>query len=402
MRRIKIMPAVKNEKNKITCSLCEKEPCQECCYGFKEDDILLYAPNNYRLNCQHNVTVKKTKLTRILKNAEESVNDFLESKKNSAVVWCTSNAFDYSILGSGIAGLLSAGRNVLFVTAESFTYEARQKLNDNFEGAIIDITDGFEPDYSKLDIAICSYNSFPCYHKAFDIVVMDLRYLFLDIPAQNIYYRSYKTMKEKGKILYLTSNLNNLKNKFAVGRPEIIPIPLTPSLKPVPEPRIVTSRFLGSNEWFLPPMVTEMIHWSINSGNGVIIFVPDENLMLRLYNYLADSEELNFCQIGISSVNDKAQLLSLRRGDINILISSDIRDTLQSINNINVVVLYGGDKAYHIDALINMSSMAAWHTGHSQGEVVFVANQEDESMSLAKNAIRSINKVAWEKGYLSR
>jgi hypothetical protein len=105
MRRIKIMPAVKKEKNKISCSLCEKEPCQECCYGFKEDDILLYAANNYRLNCQHNVTVKKTKLTRILKNAEESVNEFLESKKNSAVVWCTSNAFDYSILGSGIADL---------------------------------------------------------------------------------------------------------------------------------------------------------------------------------------------------------------------------------------------------------------------------------------------------------
>jgi hypothetical protein len=49
-----------------------------------------------------------------------------------------------------------------------------------------------------------------------------------------------------------------------------------------------------------------------------------------------------------------------------------------------------------------MSSMAIWHTGHSQGEVVFVANQEDERMALAKGAIRNINKVAWEKGYLSR
>jgi late competence protein required for DNA uptake (superfamily II DNA/RNA helicase) len=401
-RRIKLMPAVKRKGNKNFCTACNKEVCSDCCMGFNEEDILLYAADNYNLNKSKNIHVSKEKVTEVIKIARDGFYNFIKSKRSNGILWCAPNSFEYDSVFYGIAEVVKKGGRVLYAASTFITNEALAAMTEALEGAKVDIIYGSEPDYKKNDVCICSYSEFPCFYKAFDLVILDQRFAFLEKPIQNLVYIYQKAVKEKGKFLNITCYPGSDKRSFFRSSPEIISIPVTYRKNPIPEPRIITSRFLKGAEAFFPQIVMDVIKWSMEENARIIIFVPSEGEVHKVYYYLTNIEGIDRDMIDVSYKKDKAPLLRFKRGELQILISMDIKDSTHIIEDLNIIVMNSDDIVYRVDTLINIAAMASRGTDKKLREVMFVATQENERLSLAKTTIRNINRISWEMGYIKR
>lgn len=401
-RRIKIVPARKSIGNRRVCTICNKESCTDCCMGFNEDDILLYAADNYNLHMTRNVSVKIGKVTEAIKNAGNGVYNFIKSKRSNGVLWCAPNSFEYDSIADGVAEVVRKGGRVLFATSTFSANEALAAMTESLQGVKISIIYGFEPGYKNNDVCICPYSKFPCFYKAFDLVILDQRYVYLERPAQNLVYIYQRAVKEKGKFLNITCYLEKDKKSLFRSTPEIIPIPITYKKNPIPEPRIITSRFLKGADAFFPQIVIDVIRWSMEEDTKLIIFVPDEGEVHKVYYYLINIEGIDRDLIDLSYEKDKSSLLRFKRGEVKILISMDLRDSTHIIEDLNVIVMNSDNEVYGVDTLINIAAMASMGTEKKLREVMFVATQENERLSLAKSTIRNINRLSWEMGYLKR
>lgn len=271
-----------------------------------------------------------------------------------------------------------------------------------FEGGRIDITNGFFPSFRGLDVTICSYSEYPCFYKAFDLVIYDERHSFIERPNSAMLPLAKRAAKERGKFVNITCSPDRERRNLFKAPPEMIEVPVSFTKSPIPEPRIITSRFLEGPEAFIPPMAMDVLKWAMHEDMRTIIFVPDEGKMRDIYDYLTSLEGIERDLIDLSTDRNKTSLMSFKRGECRIIISHDFRDSLHLMEDINVIVMYSHNEIYGVDTLVNMAAMATMHGRKSLAEVVFVALGESEAMSLAKSIIRGVNKIAWEKGYIKR
>ncbi|WDC84878.1 hypothetical protein PL321_04550 [Caloramator sp. mosi_1] len=82
-RRIKYTKAVKKNKNKDVCFLCEKEKCDICNFEHIEDDILLYAADNYNNLKPPHIEPLINRNSQATVNTMKEVTEFIKSKKKN-------------------------------------------------------------------------------------------------------------------------------------------------------------------------------------------------------------------------------------------------------------------------------------------------------------------------------
>ncbi|SKA75524.1 Superfamily II DNA/RNA helicase required for DNA uptake (late competence protein) [Caloramator quimbayensis] len=399
-RRIKMIPAVRTIKYVKNCSFCQKEPCKSCRFGFLEDDILLYAADNYNLKSIKKAVYKKINLTKPLKDFSDEFSAFIKSKKDYAILHCAPNSFEYEGIAAGAAEVIKSGGRILY-TASPFEIQRAAKA---FESSIRDINIGFSGsiNYRLLDedLVVDSINNNTPFYKSFDVVIFDRRFSFIDENIEDAEKMCKRAVKERGKFVIITSFVS--KDKYGFSSPIIISLPVLKTKNPIPEPRIVLSRFIKGEEFYLPPLAVDIINLSLREDTGIILFVPDENTLDKVYNYLLFYERYEDTLIDISTKRYKEAILKLKRKEIKILISSDFKDVINLSSDVNVIVINSDDKVYDCETLINMCAAASSSTDKKTGEVIFVASNETERMSLAKSQIRNMNKLSWERGYLKR
>lgn len=398
MRRIRL--ASKSGELKNSNPVCGFEESLLTSISDDRESIYLYEADNYSISKIAHGKIKQSKLSEISKKAELEFLNFIKSRKNNGILWCISNSFEYDLLFRGMMEVINRGGRILFITSRLSAFEAKETFKRSFEDIDIEITDGFIPNYRNLDISVCSYDEYLCFYKAFDLVIIDGRYSFIDGLDQKMYEVFHRTVKEKGKFLNITCCPERGKRGFLKETSYVIPLPVSHMKNPIPEPRIITSRYLKEESVFLPSMVIEVIRWSIKEGSRIILFVPDRDTLQKIYQYLINVEELDRDIINISTDEEKNSLFMFKRGEVKILISMDVRDAIQIIEDVNVIVMNSDEKIYRVDTLVNIASMAAYHTDNKIKEVIFVASTENENISLAKSIIRDINKTAWEMGYI--
>lgn len=396
-RRIKISSFLKDSYEDV-CSMCNKKLCSKCCFGFESKDVLIYAADNYNVK-----EPKKVEVVNInnISDSEKKIASFLKTRKQFLVLFCTPNSYDFSVFAHSVSDVVGGGGRVLYITSTMRLMEAKEAFTSNIKGINACITDGFKPSYRNYDITICSYENYPCFHKAFDIVILDYIYAFADNPAAGMLPVSQKAVKEGGKFIYITTIKEKWKSSVLKGQAEAIPLLRQGSGKPVVEPRIVISRFLNDEEPFIPPMVIDIIRWSLSSSIKVVIFVPDETGIKKVYYYLTRNENMDGENIDVSIDSDRNSFIKFRKGEVNIYITMNIKDALIPMGDVNVIVMYSDNMVFNAGTLVGIASIADKNSKNALNsrEVVFVGFEESEAMSLAKTSIRAINKAGWDMGY---
>lgn len=400
-RRIKYIQATREINNKNICFMCDKEKCDVCNFEHQEDDILLYAADNYNnLQIPH-IEIEVNRSSQATVNTTKEVLDFVKSKKEKGMLLVSPKAFSIDVLVEGIYEILKHGGRVLYITSPKLTNEIKNELIKRIIGAKIEIVLGRKAKLSNCEITITSYADYPCFYKSYDLVILDKRASILEQEnyqdTNDDVFR--KAKKERGKFLKINVALyDNDKKDYK----DIILMPVDGVKKPIPEPMYITSRYLDGYEIFIPQMAMDFIHFTINKKNNIMIFIPDENYMHKIYYILTNDMGIAKETIDISSTKDKDGLFKFMKGESRILISSDISDAYLSYENTNTLVMLSDSSVYKPEILVYMCQIASNFQGKKIGEVYLVSCQESKNMQIAKSTIRVLNKAAWDRGYFKK
>lgn len=397
-RRIRMIPSVRRKKGKRICSFCEKEICNECCLGFDEDDVLLYAADNYSIGVPRAALYKPMKLNEVLTAARNEVNHFYQSaKKHIATIWCVPDAFDLAVMADMISHTIEDGGKILYITSDCDLTQTEERISELFFDLRTLIIDSDGLSIKNADFVVCSYNKYVCFHKAFDLVIYDSRNFYKQKPLPNMMDISLRAVKEKGKLVNITYIPEYGAGNRIYNEQELIPIPVTASNSPTSEPLIVISRTFREQ---IPEIAIDLVRWSIKDGLKTLIFVPYEELGKNVHSNLTLLGNIDSNEIGFSSIKDKSSILRLKKKELSVVITDDVEDVDSQMGDINVIVINADHSGYNRNILFRMASMAEHHSRKKFGQVMFVVERENEEVSAVKDRIRGMNKVAWERGYI--
>ncbi|SEF39454.1 Superfamily II DNA/RNA helicase required for DNA uptake (late competence protein) [Caloramator fervidus] len=382
-RRIQITP-VFDDKN--YCYFCKKYSCKECQFDFNQDDLLIYAADNYNFSFKRGYNYKKIKLDKIKEDVARDIFNFIKSKKNNAILFCAPHSFSIDILYSSMMEILKNGGKILYITSFHDVYKSLEVLKDLFpENKICVINDKFE-DFRDYDIVISYKSRFIRFYKSFDFVILnDLYKVFNKEKPINIVAK--KACKDKAKFLIVTVNPEGYKDLNC----DLMYLPYVYGSYLIPEPRVEVERIV--EEPFLTSLALDMIRWSIQDGAKTVIFVDKAYIRSIKNQIIKNGIKRNY-------IEDSSDFLTFLKSDKSIYITDNFKISQNIFENINVIVLNANSDVYNEEVLIYISAFSALHKDKKLGEVLFISSYETEGISLARKLIRNLNKVAWERGYV--
>lgn len=396
-KKIKINPLYCKKSKSKSCNICDKK-CEDCFLGYSSNEILIYKNNYLPTKSNLNIKYNEENVSENIKMYVNNISDFLVSRKENLVIvsppMLKKEMFSYKI----VFDTLKRSGKVLYVTCEKDLCSIKNRFENVIEGAKIHVFNENKI-LEEHDMIICSCTNIPAFKDDFSICILDDRLAFLQRPYKNIFYVCKRALKTDGKFINITTVPLEYKDEFVKGSSEEIRIPPFNIWNPIPEPKFILSRYIGERTVYLPDISLDMLRWSLEEDSKAIIFTPSSRISVYLRNYLSKIEDIKG-SIGVSSERSREDYFDFVNGKKNILISSNYLDALDSIYNINVIVMYSDLEVYTEDALLYMCSMANNHTKKSFREILFISNTESESMLKSKSIVRSINKVAWEDGYI--
>lgn len=389
-RRISILPAFKEEGGKLYCNFCRRRLCEGCQFNFKESDLLIYAADNYNFSIKKSLEYKVPKLKEIMEEVALDLLYFIKSKKNNGLIFSAPHSFNLEILFPSFLEVLKNGGKILYITSFNEAYEALENLKSTFYNKKISIIhDKFE-DFRNNDIVISYKSNYIPFYKAFDLVILNDVYKVFN-KEKILHFAAKKACKDRGKFIVACIN----PEKYKGLNFEVMFLPYIYGNHLIPEPRIEISKALREG-YYLSNLALDTLRWSLKDESKTVVFIPKITQISAVLDYLT-LESINKDQIEYAS-----DFLTFLKGAKKIYLTSDYSIAKNFSENINVIVLNAHDECYDEEILIYLSALASLGKNKKVGEVLLVAENETERISLAKKCIRSLNKAAWEKGYVKQ
>lgn len=175
-------------------------------------------------------------------------------------------------------------------------------------------------------------------------------------------------------------------------------IPVRDNLIPIKEPRFVVTKI--DLNYDIPFVIYDYLNWSIEMGRKVVIYLPSEENVKAIYDYLYNfKDELSGnIMYFLKSSKDKKSVYNFAKTKKSIMVTDDYDETYLDMRNIDVIVYFADSMEFDQDKLLYLSGKVGRGESPMNGEVIFLANSESESMEEAKNMARNFNKEAWERG----
>ncbi|MEF9935452.1 MAG: hypothetical protein RSA01_05365 [Clostridium sp.] len=396
-KKIKINPIYGKRGKTEYCDICD-ESCEDCFLGFSSSDIVIYKVEGRGDAESTSIHYKKARICDDFIEYIDKVSEFYNSRRDNLVVLCSPMYKDIGFAYGAIYNCLKSSGRVLYITSPLCVDTVKGCLDKVLDGAGVVLFDGVTS-FSDANVLVCCYTNMPAFKDDFELVVLDDRVSVVNRPYKNIFSICNRALKPKGKFINISIVPLKYKENLLKGSSEEIPIPPMNIKNPIPEPKFIISRYIDERTVYLPDISLDLVKWSLREGSKVIIFTPSNRISIQLKNYLTKVEGVS-TSVGISSDKSREDYFEFINSNKDILISSNYLDCLESVYNINVIVMYSDSDKYSDDVLVYMCNMANNHTMNTFREALFIANSEEENMNRAKSIIRSINKVAWENGYI--
>ncbi|GAA0728168.1 hypothetical protein GCM10008905_26690 [Clostridium malenominatum] len=300
------------------------------------------------------------------------------------------------VLTKAIANFLSLNKKVLYITNEKeesidlFRNLKRRAIPRNYgylRNAAIEI---------NKNLIVCNCENALRLRNKYDLVIYDdirslpiyNKYEIIDIMA--------KCSSDNGKLIsYSIEGIFNKKRE--------INLPVMESALPLVEPRVITTKIDLNTD--IPYTIYEYLKWWLKLEKRVVIYVPDEESVTNVCNYIS-----KYCK-GLAnniisyykSERDEKPLLTFNKYNKGILVTNDLKEKLRGVyrgREVNEMIFFANNSLFDYRKLAYLCGEEAINNMKSK-EIIFVANEETEHMDRAKNIIRNFNKEAWEMGLLN-
>lgn len=228
-------------------------------------------------------------------------------------------------------------------------------------------------------------------NRNFDLIIYDN---VRSCPQHND--REILFLMQKFKTSYNKQICYSIRGIFKNARE--LDIPVRDNLVPIKEPRFIVTKIDLNND--IPIVIYDYLKWSIEMERKVIIYVPADEKVKMIYDYLCSikdklSNNIMYC---LKSSKDKKVLYNFAKTKKSILVTDDYDEAYLDMKNIDIIVYFADSIEFDQDKLLYLSGKVGRGESPLNGEVIFLANSETESMEAAKNMARNFNKEAWERG----
>lgn len=315
--------------------------------------------------------------------------------KQSKILTIITNPYNSTLIFIDlIERILKENKKILYIWGgnepNKDIVEILKERNLNFTYSYIEEKEG------KEDLTFLNFTSTSKIKKNYDLCIFDDISIYSKISKEDL----RKCVED----LYLYGNrmiIFSIEKVVNMGK-SIFLSDLKRS-KPFVEPRIITTRVKLDED--IPYTLYDYLMWFKSNNRKVIIFVPTEEKINKLYNYY--KEELKIKDVRIikflkgDNLKEIELIYKLKNKSV-FVITNNIRSYAKETNDIDIVALFSDDIFYSYKRIIYFCSDVGKNVKDDKmGEVILVAKEISKDMDLAKDMTRGYNKEIWEKGLLN-
>ena len=168
------------------------------------------------------------------------------------------------------------------------------------------------------------------------------------------------------------------------------------------EPRIITTRVKLDED--IPYILYDYLIWFKNNKRKVIIYVPTEEKVHKLYNYYTKEikiKDVNVIKLLKGESTREIDTIYISKNKSTFIITNFIREYSLQTEGIDIVALFADEVFYNYKKILYFCADVGKNTKDKTiGEMLLVAKDISEDMDLAKGITRRYNKKIWENGLL--
>lgn len=330
-----------------------------------------------RKNKRHSPTIEDSIIKQISKGVEKL--NIISPLNNSEFIF--QRVFDYA---------LKKDKNILYILSSE---EGIDKLKSDIGKDNLNYLGDINSKKGKGKINLCTYNMALYLNETYDLVIYDEvnsrphNNQTVIIKVMEKLCNSYGTM-----IAYSFEKIFEKENVLFTFGKEIN--------SPIVEPRIIQTRVNLEEELSLN--VYEYLVWSIKMNKKVIIYVPCEEKVDKVYDYLEVIKDRLIENIykKKNSEDSRKQISKFIVSAIGIIVTNDFNETFEGVHSTNIMLFFADDRTLTYKDLVYISSKINRFSQNQREEILFVCNEETENMNKCKDALRELNKEAWSQGVL--
>lgn len=313
-------------------------------------------------------------------------------KRQSKLLTIVTNPYNTPLIFLNIIeDTLLAGKKILYVhNCDKYNKEIINGLKKNNS---IRYSDNYKD--SESDIDFIDFKSVKDVRGAYDLCIIDDISCYSNISKEIIReYIETLYLFSKRIIVYSIERIVNMGMAFQISdliRNEIFV-----------EPRIITTRVRLDED--MPYTLYDYLMWFKSNNRKVIIYVPNEEKIEKLYNYYTKELQIDDVQvIKHLKKNSTIELEDIYKNNNSVfIITNDIREYSIKESNIDIVILFSEDKIYTYKRILYFcADVGKYMKDKKYGEVLLVGREITEDMDIAKEMARGYNKKIWEKGLLN-
>lgn len=168
------------------------------------------------------------------------------------------------------------------------------------------------------------------------------------------------------------------------------------------EPRIITTRVKLDED--MPYTLYDYLMWFKNNKRKVIIYVPTEEKIQKVYNYYTKEikiRDVNVIKLLKGESTREIDTIYNSKNKSTFIITNCIREYSLGTEGIDIVALFADEAFYNYKKILYFCADVGKNIKSKNiGEVLLVAKDISEDMDLAKEIARRYNKSIWENGLL--
>ncbi|WP_442858743.1 DEAD/DEAH box helicase [Bacillus sp. KH172YL63] len=345
--------------------------------------------------------------TGTLSDAQQNASKQMVSAVNDGkdlLVWAVCGAGKTEVLFEGIyEALLDNKRVCLAAPRTDVILELSPRLKKVFPDTPITTQYGGSEDrHTYGQLVLSTTHQLYRYQDAFDVMIIDEVDAFPYSYDPSLKWAVEKARKAQSSTIYLTATPDRVtQRQCAKEQRPFIQIPARYHRHPIPLPKFLWcglwKKSLQKNR--IPTPLKKWTALKLLHSKQALIFFPTVELMEKSLPLFQEMNPL------IESVHSedperKEKVMSMRNGDIPILLTTTILERGVTIPNIDVAVLGAEEKIFTESALVQIAGRVGRSADHPQGDIVFFHYGRTGEMVRSLLHIDNMNKEARKRGLL--
>lgn len=323
-----------------------------------------------------------------IRDISNKITDWYKSNKSREITLLTVPFNTTLIFKDMIIDIVNNDKKVLFVWGKNredrILLSALKEVKKNITSAFIQEGTG------KCDITFVNYNFLEKVSGEYEMIIFDDISNFSNLTISDV-VKKEKILKNLGNRIIIYSIEEIIENSDVI---DCVPVKYK---FPFVEPRVLNTRINLNRD--IPNLLYDYLVWFAENKRKIIIFVPDEEKIISVYEYFTKKLRMKHIKIvPLLSCEEK----SIKRGvlkntnEATIIVTDAMEENLENSDIGNVIVLFASDPEYDYKKLVYLCGEVGRITNHLP-EVLLVGRDTNEDIDKVKKITREFNKKKWEK-----